>query len=72
MRSNFQAGRFHQGGLSMLVQRLYPERAVSAAGHCPKGSIEEEGLSRNLSHRIIPTMGNEAATIKNEDKMSFF
>jgi len=56
----------------MLVQRLYPERAVSAAGHCPKGSIEEEGLSRNLSHRIIPTMGNEAATIKNEDKMSFF
>jgi hypothetical protein len=56
----------------MLAQWLYPERAVSAAGHLPNGSILEEGFSRNLRRRTIPTMENEAATIKDEDKMSFF
>jgi hypothetical protein len=67
MRSNFQAGRFHQGELSMLTQRLYPERSFSAAVHFPKGSIQTEGFSRNLRRRTIPTMENEGDTIKNED-----
>lgn len=56
----------------MPVQWLYPERAVSAAVHFTKGSIQGEGFSRNLRRRTIPAMENEAATIKNEDKMSFF
>jgi hypothetical protein len=46
MRSNFQAGRFHQGELSMLAQSLYSEGAVSSADHFPKSiysALEAQG-----------------------------
>jgi hypothetical protein len=62
MRSSFQDGRFHQGELSMVAQGLYPVRLVSAAGHSPKPSIQEEGLSRGLRRPAVATVQTEPPT----------
>ena len=68
MRSSFQDGRFHQGELSMVAQGLYPVRVVSVAGHSPKPSIQEEGLSPYLRRSTAATVQNEPPTINNEDQ----
>jgi hypothetical protein len=67
MRSTFQDGRFHQGELSMVAQGLYPVRVVSVAGHSPKTSIQEEGLSPDLRRPTAATVQSEPPTTNNED-----
>jgi len=68
MRSSFQDGRFHQGELSMVAQGSYPVRLLSAAGHSPKASIQEEGFSRGFRRPTAATVQNEPPTTNNEEK----
>jgi hypothetical protein len=61
MRSNFQAGWFRRGEHSMLAQVVRPERAVSAAGYFPSGSIDT--ANKFVASRSSSTRRSDSANI---------